>query len=47
MAGAVVGGHARDDLGLSWLALELVVLLGNLPGGFNCLATTGGEEDAV
>ena len=47
MTGAVVGGHPGYDLGLGWLTGELEILLGNLPGGFNRLTTSRGEEDAV
>ena len=47
MAGAVVGGLSGDGLVFEWLAHHLEVLLGQLPGGFVSLATTGGEEHAI
>lgn len=43
----MVGDRAGDDLVLGRLALELEVLLGQLPGGLDGLAATGGEEDLV
>lgn len=47
LRGAVVGDRTRDDLVLGRLALELEVLLGQLPRGLDGLAATGGEEDLV
>ena len=47
MAGAVVGSHPGDDLGLGRLAGQLVVLLRDFPGRLNCLTTASGEKDSV
>ena len=47
LGGAVVGHRAADHLVLGGLAGELEVLLGELPGGLDRLAATGGEEDPV
>ena len=47
LRGAVVGDRAADHLVLVGLADELEVVLGQLPGGLDGLAATGGEEDPV
>ena len=44
---AVVGELARDDLRPRALAPHVVVVAGQLPGGFDGLGAAGGEEDAV
>ena len=44
---AVVGNCAGEHLVLGRLADHLEILLGQLPGGLICLATTGGEENAA
>ena len=43
----MVGGLARDDLGAHRVAVELVELARELPGGLDGLRAAGGEEDAV
>ena len=45
--GAVVGGLARDDLRLQRVAVQLVVLAGELPGRLDGLGAARGEEDPV
>ena len=47
LRGAVVGDGPADHLVLVGLAGDLEVVLGQLPGGLDGLAATGGEEDPV